>query len=81
MSDSNFDIAQISGWYTYDILTYSIVNLNENGGNGKVTSRLNYLIQGDTLSICQMSAVKHANGRDWWLIKPHYSRHLFNVFL
>jgi hypothetical protein len=27
-----------------------------------------------------MSAVRHANGRDWWLIKPHAYKHRFYTF-
>lgn len=82
ISDKNFDVAQTNGGtYIYDILTYCIVDMNENNGKGKVLSKLNYLIQNDSLSISQMSAVKHANGRDWWLVKPHFSKHKFYIFI
>ncbi len=28
-----------------------------------------------------LTAVRHANGRDWWLVKPHQFKHLFYLFL
>lgn len=81
VSDHSFDISNPVGSCVHDILNYAIVDMNENGGLGKVVSKFNYLIEDDSLSLCQMSAVRHANGRDWWLVKPHYVRHLFNIFL
>jgi hypothetical protein len=82
ISDKNFDLAQVNGgWYIYDVMTYSVVDMKENNGKGKVISKMNYLIEDDSLSICQMSATRHANGRDWWLLKPHLYRHKFYVFL
>lgn len=84
ISDMNYDKAQINGgWYIYDVLTYSLVDLSYNNGKGKVISKLNYLLNdpNDSLSISQMSAVRHANGRDWWLVKPHFSHHKFFTFL
>jgi len=53
-------------------LNYSVIDLNKNGGLGEVTQK-NTLIYGDfatldTMVSEKMSAVKHANGRDYWLI-------------
>jgi gliding motility-associated-like protein len=33
------------------------------------------------LSHNRMSAVRHANGRDWWLVKPHRNEQRFYLFL
>ena len=46
-------------------LKYSIIDMTYNNFNGKVTEK-NTLLQ-DSISE-QLLAVKHANGRDWWLI-------------
>ena len=47
-------------------LFYSIVDLSYNGGLGKVVQK-NVQIRNDT--ICDgITAVKHGNGRDWWVI-------------
>ncbi|MFN8165991.1 MAG: T9SS type A sorting domain-containing protein [Bacteroidia bacterium] len=45
---------------------YNIVDMSQNGGLGKVISRDNQLLS-DYVNE-KMAAVKHANGRDWWLI-------------
>lgn len=82
MSDGLCDSVQdgLTNW-RWDILTYSVVDLSYNGGLGMVISKENYLIEHDTLAASKMSAVLHANGRDWWLIKPHLTRHRFYTFL
>ncbi len=47
-------------------LYYSIVDLSYNGGLGKVVQK-NVQIRNDT--ICDgITAVRHGNGRDWWVI-------------
>ncbi len=50
----------------------NIVDMNENNGSGKVTLK-RYLILEDTLVLGQLNAVKHANGRDWWVIMPEWN--------
>ncbi|MBL7828587.1 MAG: PKD domain-containing protein [Saprospiraceae bacterium] len=48
-------------------LYYSIIDMNENGGLGRVVERKKLLIS-DTLTYGQLTAVRHANGRDWWVL-------------
>jgi len=43
------------------------VDLRFNDGLGKVTEK-NIPVLSDTLSAAELTAVKHANGRDWWII-------------
>ena len=50
-------------------LSHSIINTNENGGLGKVVVKNEQIIQ-DTLAGGKLTATKHANGRDWWIIIP-----------
>ena len=45
---------------------YNIIDISQNGGLGKVISKNNLLLS-DYINE-KMAAVKHANGRDWWLI-------------
>ena len=47
-------------------ISYNIVDMSSNGGAGSVISKNNILIP-DFISE-KLVAVKHANGRDWWLI-------------
>ncbi len=61
-------------------LHYSIIDMSENGGLGRVTERRKSLIA-DTLTYGQLTAVRHANGRDWWLLAGKSHTDLFYTFL
>lgn len=49
-------------------LLYSIIDMDENNGLGKVVEKNTFLLQ-DTFSLT-LTAVRHANGRDWWVVAP-----------
>ncbi|MBX7241964.1 MAG: T9SS type A sorting domain-containing protein [Bacteroidia bacterium] len=48
---------------------YAIVDLNMNNGNGKVIEKDIRIFQ-DTLAPGTIQAVKHGNGKDWWILVP-----------
>lgn len=48
-------------------LYYSIVDMSLNNGLGKVTQRKMPIVV-DTLEYGKLDLVRHANGRDWWLM-------------
>jgi hypothetical protein len=52
-------------------LYYSVVDLTYNGGLGKVVQK-NIQLSADTLSD-GITAIKHGNGRDWWVITKNWS--------
>lgn len=58
-------------------LLYSEINANHNGGLGQVTT-IDQLVSQDTFS-SRLSAVKHANGRDWWVILEEKTRGNFHI--
>ncbi len=64
----------------YDKLLYSKI---EQVGNGyRVTKKAIELNQTDEwYSKTQMMACKHANGKDWWLLKKAYYEHSLYVYL
>jgi len=83
-NDSLYYIFYESYWdttfYEDSRLYYGIINMNENNGLGKIISLNNLLI--DTLiSDGGLSACKHANGTDWWLIKPKCHSNKYFEFL
>jgi hypothetical protein len=52
-------------------LNYSIVDISQNGGQGKVIQK-NIILGSDTL--CDgITAIRHGNGRDWWVITKNWS--------
>ncbi len=59
-------------------LLLSKVDMRENNGMGKVTLKNTVIIE-DTLAGTKLSAVRHANGRDWWLIVPEYKSNCYYI--
>lgn len=57
---------------------YFLIDMNENGGAGKVLLKNQIVLEGD---FAEPDAVKHANGRDWWIILPVDSMPVYHVFL
>jgi hypothetical protein len=53
----------------FNLLMYHIVDINANNGLGKVISKNNVLLSGKEMHKIGMMACRHANGRDWWLLK------------
>jgi hypothetical protein len=63
---------------TYGPFYYSRIDMNENSGQGAVTTKNNLLTDGD---LEPFTAVRHGNGRDWWLVIPIYGGGEYRLFL
>lgn len=59
---------------------HSVIDMQENNGLGKVIEKSTILLQ-DTLDFGQLTATRHANGRDWWMLIPEYGTNVFYRFL
>ena len=59
---------------------YAIVDMAANNGVGTVTLK-NEIIIPDTLGHGKITATKHANGRDWWILLPGFVNNLYNTLL
>ena len=59
---------------------YSIADMSLNNGLGKVVQR-DLLACTDTLFPSQITATRHGNGRDWWVLIPHYIDSLYYRFV
>jgi hypothetical protein len=60
-------------------LYYSLINIKSNNGLGKVITK-NQIIVRDTLDGGDINAVKHANGKDWWVITRKFISNKFYTF-
>ncbi|REK03417.1 MAG: T9SS C-terminal target domain-containing protein [Bacteroidetes bacterium] len=76
---SHFYIFQKTQNSSKTVFYYSIVDMNADGGLGGVISK-NNLIQTDSLTD-RTTAVKHANGRDWWLIVQRWDQDEYLKYL
>ena len=61
-------------------LYYSTIDILLNGGIGEVINK-NQIIISDNLNVGKISAVKHGNGRDWWVICHKINSNTFYKFL
>jgi hypothetical protein len=57
---------------------FSLVNMTSS--EGMVVSK-NNLILFDTFDVGHTTAVRHANGRDWWILKARFNTNQFHTFL
>lgn len=61
-------------------ILYSEIDMNANSGKGKVIDK-NHLLRGPVDREGAFTAVKHANGRDWWIIIPEENLNIYNLYL
>jgi hypothetical protein len=61
-----------------DVL-YTLVDMTANGGVGRVTEK-NRMLQYGRLSRT-FQAVRHGNGRDWWVVVPQENADMYHFYL
>ncbi len=61
-------------------LYLTLIDMEENGGLGKVVEKRNSIVI-DTLGFGKITSVRHANGRDWWILVPEFQSNRFYRFL
>lgn len=76
-NDSLFYIFTTDAVGQFNGLQYSLVNIHENNGLGKVTVK-NVLLQ---TPVCEkLTGTRHANGIDFWIITHKYNSNEFLIF-
>lgn len=70
----------LAGRYMPHALFYCEIDMNQNFGLGAVINK-NIILLSDTLIAGEITACKHANGRDWWLISHRYMSDEYYKFL
>ena len=59
---------------------YSLIDAKANSGAGKVIDKNHLLLENGTVG-GYVTATKHANGRDWWVISPERFSNKYYTFL
>lgn len=78
-SPALYYIFTVSDLSSNDGFRYSIVDLRLNGGTGDVvTTDKNVLLFGNTTE--KVTAVRHCNGKDFWVVGHPSNTNLFNVY-
>jgi len=62
-------------------LRYTEVQVNQSGNGTVSAGSLNVLVLTDTLALGRLTACRHANGRDWWIIAHKYWSNCWYKFL
>ena len=61
-------------------LSYSEINMSLNNGKPQMTIKNDTIVK-DTVYYGQLTACRHGNGRDWWIIEPKEFGKLYYTFL
>lgn len=67
--------------YPFDEILCNVVDMNANGGLGKVILKNKILLNHIELSPNIMQACRHSNGVDWWLLKQGLDSNIIYRFL
>jgi len=67
--------------FPFDLLQYHVIDMNANGGIGKVTQKNLPLLRNTLMAKVGMMACRHANGYDWWLLKQGFDTNKVFTFL
>ena len=62
-------------------LYYSVIDMTQQGGLGAVVQKNVVILNSGTLNWGFLTAVKHANGRDWWIAVHKLGNNLFHTLL
>ena len=63
-----------------DRLYYAIIDMSQNNGLGKVVSKKNIAYKG-LFGDCRLTACRHANGRDWWMVHQGFENNEYFIYL
>lgn len=61
-------------------ILYTVVDMYQNNFKGKVIKK-NQVLRGPVKIEGAFTAVKHGNGRDWWIIIPQENVNIYNLYL
>jgi hypothetical protein len=80
MSDSVANVFLNGNGYRFDVLSYCVVDMDSNNGQGMVIIKDKVLADSQIYYSQEFTAVKHGNGQDWWLIKPDVRKFRFETY-
>jgi hypothetical protein len=75
------DTITAAGGYEALNLYYSLVDMTLDSGRGDLVVKNAFLINDKLLSASRLAACKHANGRDWWIVKNAWHENIYYTFL
>jgi hypothetical protein len=67
--------------YVGEKLYYTLIDMSKNNGKGEVIEKNKVLYDQNYLDVGKITACRHANGIDWWIVVADYISKNYNVFL
>jgi hypothetical protein len=64
---------------SYGPFYYTLIDMAANGGQGRVVSKNNILL--NQRNLAPFSVTRHGNGRDWWALVPEYGTGRYHTFV
>ncbi len=77
---SENDSSYSSGFGQPNLLHYAIVDMRRQNGLGEVVAKRQNVYHG-YIGEGRLTACRHANGRDWWLLQPGFNNNRYHTFL
>ena len=71
---------QLGQFYCHKNILHTVVDISANNGQGTTIFK-NQIVVNDTMHYDGMHAVKHANGRDWWIIGAKWNSNKYHIML
>lgn len=60
---------------------YSIIDMEANSGEGEIVLKRQEFVPGDSTHVGRIAAVRHGNGRDWWVLKRDFRSNRIKRYL
>ena len=80
-SSTIFDAVNVPNDYKGEKLYYTLIDMSKNNGKGEVIEKNKVIIGNKFVDIGKITACRHANGKDWWIIVADFNNKILNILL
>ncbi len=74
------DLNNTPNEYKGEYFYYSLIDISKNNGKGEVIEK-NKALSSEFVDIGKITACRHANGEDWWILVADFNNSKINTFL
>ena len=74
-----FDVVNTPNDYKGEKLYYTLIDMSKNNGKGEVIEKNKVIIGNKFVDYGKITACRHANGKDWWIIVADFDTKSYNI--
>ena len=74
-----FDVTNTPNDYKGEKLYYTLIDMSKNNGKGEVIEKNKVIIGNKFVDYGKITACRHANGKDWWIIVADFDTKSYNI--